>query len=258
MAVKPQQFIDLGNTPKKKTNGEKCKRSESTISDESEGFRGSVASAISDGDTTDSGVVDESIPRTKKAARPSTDASSHHPVVQGSDASGSEVFCSICNTIHCGPCNMTDNPENLAAYRLALLTRADNEPIEEKREAITLIETVLRDHGKLHLIDGQPLHLVERPPPAAVSVKQSNETSILHALPSAQPPVAPAASFSRSAPGKRVSARDGSSSSSAAARLAPSFMSRFRIDLSVKPSKPKPKPKPARLEALQQTSPIYA
>lgn len=129
---------------------------------------------------------------------------------------------------------MTDNPENLTAYRLALLTRADNEPIEEKvypslmrpfslidlsfqLEAITLIETVLRDHGKLHLIDGQPLHLVERPPPATV------ETSMLHARPSAQPPVAPAASFSRSAPGKRVSAPDGISSSSAAARPAPSF-----------------------------------
>ncbi|KDQ63375.1 hypothetical protein JAAARDRAFT_169132 [Jaapia argillacea MUCL 33604] len=80
-------------------------------------------------------------------------------------------FCGLCGSVH-GPgfCYMTESSENLAEYRQMLLVHADDEPIEDRRAAIEAIDETLHKRGCLHLIHGQPLHLI------GVPLRQSDPT----------------------------------------------------------------------------------
>ena len=93
--------------------------------------------------------------------------------------------CGLCGTTHDdGACFMTESAENLAEFRNILLSHAGDETIEERvrylihnayvctdapcttqRAAIAIIDETLHKRGKLHLIMGQPLYLVETPTP---------------------------------------------------------------------------------------------
>ncbi|TFY59851.1 hypothetical protein EVJ58_g5524 [Rhodofomes roseus] len=76
----------------------------------------------------------------------------------------SEPRCGLCGESHGDqPCDMTESPENLAQYRLMLLVHAGDEPVEDRRAAIQVIDETLHKRGMIHLIYGQPLHLLERP-----------------------------------------------------------------------------------------------
>lgn len=98
-------------------------------------------------------------------------------------------LCGLCGTKHGdGACYMTESSENLAEYRQMLILHAEDEPMEErvrvcqhsdnveanlllfffkkKQAAIRVIDETLFKRGKLHLIDGQPLHLLTKTPPA--------------------------------------------------------------------------------------------
>ncbi|OBZ79352.1 Chromatin remodeling factor mit1 [Grifola frondosa] len=93
-------------------------------------------------------------------------------------------LCGLCATRHgAGECRMTESPENLAHYRLMLLCHAGDEPLEERRAAIQAIDEALHKLGKIHLIYGQPLQLVETPPspqrkkPKMVTTSAASESS---------------------------------------------------------------------------------
>lgn len=94
--------------------------------------------------------------------------------------------CGLCGGQHGGEqCYMTNSPENLAEYRLMLILHAGDEPLEDRRAAIQAIDEALYKRGMIHLIYGQPLHLVEHPlkdqdPPPRKRSKQegSNGSSL--------------------------------------------------------------------------------
>ncbi|KZT75062.1 hypothetical protein DAEQUDRAFT_659936 [Daedalea quercina L-15889] len=75
-----------------------------------------------------------------------------------------EARCGLCGSYHGDqPCFMTESSENLAQYRLMLLVHAGDEPLEDRRAAIQVIDETLHKRGMIHLIYGQPLHIIERP-----------------------------------------------------------------------------------------------
>ena len=93
-----------------------------------------------------------------------------------------ENYCGLCGTIH-EPmaCHMVQTPDNLAAYRAMLMevTNEETEPIEIRvsglvqgllvcllivqRAAIQAIDETLLKMGKLDIIKGQPVYLVDKP-----------------------------------------------------------------------------------------------
>ncbi|EGO30851.1 hypothetical protein SERLADRAFT_444458 [Serpula lacrymans var. lacrymans S7.9] len=73
--------------------------------------------------------------------------------------------CGLCGLAHgSGSCLMTERSENLAEYRAILLKHGGDEPPEERASAIRLIDETLSKRGHIHLIFGQPLHLLEERP----------------------------------------------------------------------------------------------
>ncbi|TBU49968.1 SNF2 family N-terminal domain-containing protein [Dichomitus squalens] len=197
-AVFPQQTINLGDTPTKNKEKDKGKdkrrrksKGKSTGSDDSD-FHAPVSDAASDSDGTDDAVMDVDDIRMLPVSGlgspppPSMIASSKHGHSRPTHSDGlyhplspvhnrqrvselPEEFCGLCGNRHApGQCSMTESPENLATYRLILLSHAGDETIEERRAAIRVIDETLHRLGKIHLIYGQPLHLVETPPQPAV------------------------------------------------------------------------------------------
>jgi len=70
--------------------------------------------------------------------------------------------CGLCDLEHApGSCYMTESSENLAEYRRMLLIHAGDEPVEDRRAAIQVIDETLWKRNHLHLIHGQPLLLLE-------------------------------------------------------------------------------------------------
>ncbi|KAI0936745.1 hypothetical protein AcV5_004808 [Taiwanofungus camphoratus] len=83
--------------------------------------------------------------------------------LQSPQDSTSDSRCGLCGGQHGGnPCHMTNSSQNLAQYRYMLLVHAGDEPLDERRAAIQAIDETLHERGELHLIYGQPLHLVEK------------------------------------------------------------------------------------------------
>jgi len=72
------------------------------------------------------------------------------------------AVCAMCGNAHQGTCGMTENSENLVHYRHVLFTNETDEPFEERRDAIAIIDRTLEKRGQLSLIYNQPLRLVER------------------------------------------------------------------------------------------------
>lgn len=100
-----------------------------------------------------------------------------------------DFLCSLCGLSHGdGACYMTESSQNLAEYRQILILHADDEPMDERvrfifksypsptadlffgfqAAAIRVIDETLYKRGKIHLIDGQPLHLLEKNPSTIV------------------------------------------------------------------------------------------
>ncbi|RPD57040.1 hypothetical protein L227DRAFT_552450 [Lentinus tigrinus ALCF2SS1-6] len=179
----PQQSLDLGDTPTKekekekhKDKGKKKSKGKAAGSDDSD-FHAPMSDAASESDESDGDKMDvddlqmlpvpgsSSLAHKQKHHR--SDAS-HRPLppIQSRQGPGpGEEFCGLCATYHTpGQCTMTHSPENLAEYRLMLLQHAGDESIEERRAAIRVIDETLHRLGKINLIYGQPLHLVEMPP----------------------------------------------------------------------------------------------
>ncbi|KAI0639630.1 hypothetical protein C8Q77DRAFT_1082196 [Trametes polyzona] len=204
-AVFPHQSLDLDDMPTKEQNKpRKRKKSKGAESDDSD-FRGAVSDAASESDnaTGQSMVMDVDdiqmfqrrgssppVPLSSKYGPKHKGKSRHkrsdpnralspiHNRPKATDRPQGD-FCGLCGKIHPpGHCPMTESPENLAQYRLMLMQHAGDETIEERRAAIRVIDETLHRLGKINLIYGQPLHLVETPPqPIAVPI-QSNRRSL--------------------------------------------------------------------------------
>ncbi|KAI0801048.1 hypothetical protein C8Q74DRAFT_1364698 [Fomes fomentarius] len=188
-AVFPQQSLHLGDTPTKDKNKEKNKskkrkksKGKSTGSDDSD-FHAPLLRAGSDSDDTEDdmdvddirmlpvpefGSITPMPPMPVSKQKHKVSEVQHRPLSpihnrrQESD-SGAE-FCGLCGKDHApSHCSMTESPENLAQYRLMLMQHAGDETIEERRAAIRVIDETLHRLGKIHLIYGQPLQLVEVP-----------------------------------------------------------------------------------------------
>ncbi|KAL0951419.1 hypothetical protein HGRIS_008111 [Hohenbuehelia grisea] len=74
--------------------------------------------------------------------------------------------CGLCGQAHGaqeGDCPMTQKSEFLVEFRRILITSED-EPLEQRRMAIQAIDETLYQRGEVHLINGQPLFLVEEMP----------------------------------------------------------------------------------------------
>ncbi|KAI9513073.1 SNF2 family N-terminal domain-containing protein [Russula earlei] len=81
----------------------------------------------------------------------------------GLSAHSQEIdICAMCGNAHQGTCGMTEHSENLVQYRQILITNQTEEPFEERRDAIAMIDDTLKKRGQLHLIYDQPLRLVEK------------------------------------------------------------------------------------------------
>ncbi|KAF8497997.1 hypothetical protein JB92DRAFT_2985471 [Gautieria morchelliformis] len=77
------------------------------------------------------------------------------------DESDDERPCGLCKRNHgTGSCYMTQNPFNLAQYRLMLLSES-KELVEARRQAVQAIDSHLAARGLSHLIRGQPLAFFE-------------------------------------------------------------------------------------------------
>ncbi|CDO72994.1 hypothetical protein BN946_scf185007.g48 [Trametes cinnabarina] len=168
-AVFPQQTLDLDDTPMKDQNKPKKGRkfnSKSAGSDDSDfhAMMSDIASESDDAGDMRMDVDDIQLlqPRDSTPSAPSASKTENRPST--SDRPQGE-FCGLCHSFHPpGHCSMTESPENLAQYRLMLMQHAGDETIEERRAAIRVIDETLHRLGKINLIYGQPLHLVETPP----------------------------------------------------------------------------------------------
>ncbi|TCD65653.1 hypothetical protein EIP91_002326 [Steccherinum ochraceum] len=175
------QSMDLGDTPKDKNKKKKDKKAKKgkgkADADDSEAYAGSAAGSDDDSISNASVAPDDFVPSlVKSKAGPSAGGMTVplSPIVnqQGLPrASSSKVpktqsLCGLCGSVHeDGACFMTESPENLAEFRKILLSHAGDESIEERRAAIAIIDETLHKLGKLHLIFGQPLYLVDTPVP---------------------------------------------------------------------------------------------
>ncbi|KAA1471579.1 hypothetical protein DENSPDRAFT_799677 [Dentipellis sp. KUC8613] len=168
-ASKPQQSIFLEETPTKakpKGASKGPRRSQSRASDDSD-FHVERTSSTSLSDDSDS-VVPEPVPavhlgKGKSKEHESLAAPRIPPPQVPTTPDDNE--CSLCQSVHEGPCMMTENSENLAEYRRVLMY--DNvEPVEERRQAINIIDKVLNERGRIDLIADQPLRLLDPAIPA--------------------------------------------------------------------------------------------
>ncbi|KAI0778404.1 hypothetical protein BD413DRAFT_489884 [Trametes elegans] len=213
-AVFPHQSFDLGDTPTKEQDQEKPRRgrkskSKSAGSDDSD-FHAMLSDAGSESDDGGDSAMDmddiqmldpsgasppvtfaskSTKQRGVRHRHPDPTSSSESPTQharkKASDRQQGE-FCGLCGSIHpVGHCSMTESPENLAQYRLMLLQHAGDETIEERRAAIRVIDETLHRLGKINLIYGQPLYLVEAPPPPTAVPLQKQ--SIVDAHSSSRP-----------------------------------------------------------------------
>ncbi|OCH94711.1 hypothetical protein OBBRIDRAFT_746991 [Obba rivulosa] len=230
-AVFPQQNIDLEDSPAKdKPQKEKGKgRSKSIRSDESDGYAASDTPSEAESGSADNlmTVADDfaalfpllpgssspalplkeaKVKKRKRAHKPPLSPISNRPQPLQDDVEDSNKQCGLCGTRHQGPCYMTQSSENLAEYRHLLMVHAGDEPLEERRAAIQAIDETLYRRGKIHLIFGQPLYLVENPAPhnAAISHKKQ-KLDVSTSVPRPQ---------DRSAPGQKNSTSNGAGSSS--------------------------------------------
>ncbi|KAI0652071.1 SNF2 family N-terminal domain-containing protein [Trametes meyenii] len=191
-AVFPQQSLDLGDTPTKEQNKpKKGKKSKNKVagSDDSD-FHAALSDGPSESDGTGEVVMEEEdiqmldvrgpspqmplasthgLKKHKQKRFRNSDASAREPSPNLNRHKGSQrehgEFCGLCGKVHPpGHCSMTDSAENLAQYRLMLMQHAGDETIEERRAAIRVIDETLHRLGKISLIYGQPLHLIETPP----------------------------------------------------------------------------------------------
>ncbi|PCH33925.1 hypothetical protein WOLCODRAFT_130070 [Wolfiporia cocos MD-104 SS10] len=94
-------------------------------------------------------------------------------------------LCSLCGEQHPDAhCPAAASSENLAQYRLMLICHAGDESLEARRAAIDVIDETLHKRGMIHLIQGQPLHLVERPAkPVAPPPRKKQKIAASPALP---------------------------------------------------------------------------
>ncbi|KAI8990487.1 SNF2 family N-terminal domain-containing protein [Trametes punicea] len=201
-AVFPQSLsLDLGDTPTKEQNKPRKRRKwsgKSAGSDDSD-FHAVPSDAASESDDVPAAGMDiddipmldmrESSPAGPLGSKGGTKATALRrskqidrtlpPIdhrVRGPERQQGE-YCGLCGNIHpAGQCSMTESPENLAQYRLLLMQHAGDETIEERRAAIRVIDETLHRLGKINLIYGQPLHLVEAPPqPSPISLQKKTK-----------------------------------------------------------------------------------
>jgi len=103
-----------------------------------------------------------------------------------------EAVCGLCGTQHGDTqCFMTNSPENLAQYRLMLLLHAGDESLQDRRAAIQAIDEALFKRGKIHLIYGQPLRLVEQATKATKPTVKKHKKVGLGLFEPSQPPTLP-------------------------------------------------------------------
>ncbi|KAI0654200.1 SNF2 family N-terminal domain-containing protein [Cubamyces menziesii] len=212
-AVFPQQSLDLGDTPTKdqnKSRKRKHSRSKSAGSDGDSDFHAVQSDVASESDNTAAEVMDiddvhmldargssPPVPlatkrgfKTTARRRQKNHDRTLSPIDNRQHASERQQgeFCGLCGKVHQpGHCSMTESPENLAQYRLMLMQHAGDETLEERRAAIRVIDETLHRLGKIHLIYGQPLHLVETPPqPAVMPVQKKPKPDIQNTRPAVQ------------------------------------------------------------------------
>ncbi|KAI0048335.1 hypothetical protein FA95DRAFT_1517538 [Auriscalpium vulgare] len=227
-ASKPQQNLDLDDTPKKsKAKGKKRKSRED--SDESDGYLEPASRSPEKSDSDGLGSAsDDLVPglskQGHKRARTSippqalSSPQSHHnelPYLGGEPID--DPLCGLCGERHDGECFMTGSSENLREYR-KMLFEATDEPIEERREAIEIIDKTLNRRGDMHLIYGQPLRLVDPGTgqgPTALSTnpgRNSSSPKSRHTAASEPSrPTTPAAASSNARPGPTSGLSNGSS-----------------------------------------------
>ncbi|THH02604.1 hypothetical protein EW026_g282 [Hermanssonia centrifuga] len=165
-AVFPQ-IQDLGDTPKKdKEKGKQKGKGKSKASPLESGDEYSIGDLPTDGATSDSGgsVVSEGAAlelsqlivkqHKKKKSRHLDDAAATHLVSNHAEPPDESLrTCGLCGLSHPNTkCYMTESSENLAGYRNILLTHAGDEPLEDRRAAISVIDETLFKRGKLHLV----------------------------------------------------------------------------------------------------------
>ncbi|KAF8973574.1 hypothetical protein BDZ97DRAFT_1690769 [Flammula alnicola] len=86
--------------------------------------------------------------------------------------------CGLCGQRHGpGECPMIERSENLAEYREMLILHADDEPWEERSQAVRAIDEILHKRGHLSLIAGQPLHPLPKSTPAPSLPKKTQRSS---------------------------------------------------------------------------------
>ena len=208
-ALSTQQKYDLEDSPTKdKSKAKKQDRSKSIISDDSDAYMDTFSMA-SDNEVTDdfTMVMDDVAPKSTQPVHASINGASRllepppqyrTPENQRSVAvqDREQRECGLCGTRHAGPCTMTESSENLAEYRMLLFNQAKDEDIEERvcdlvvsslfdvlrsyacqRAAIRAIDETLSQRGRIDLIYGQPLQLVEPSPNSAPPVKNGKSRS---------------------------------------------------------------------------------
>ncbi|EIN14062.1 hypothetical protein PUNSTDRAFT_140446 [Punctularia strigosozonata HHB-11173 SS5] len=179
-ALAAQQQLSVAVPPPKVTAVQKAK-APSVASDEGSEFAGSATP----NDDTES-ETDEPLDPAELAPHMKGKAALPVERMQEDDV------CGLCGLQHdVGGCYMTESSENLAEYRHIILVHAVDEPLEERRAAIRAIEEVLYRRGAIHLIRGQPLHLLE--PQSAVDFRRTADG--LHSNPTDPQPrgIAPSA-----------------------------------------------------------------
>jgi chromodomain-helicase-DNA-binding protein 4 len=145
-------LIDFDDTPVK--GRKKSHKSNSTVSDESEEYTGSVV-GVSDGEDTDDAaplpsgellaLTDEAHTKNETPKRTNIEGIAgtsrnrdtaplspiHNTKHNGYEAGN--PMCSLCGIRHGDDaCYMTESSENLAEYRQMLILHADDEPIEDR------------------------------------------------------------------------------------------------------------------------------
>ncbi|CAA7268012.1 unnamed protein product [Cyclocybe aegerita] len=88
--------------------------------------------------------------------------------------------CGLCGQRHgSGQCAMVERSENLAEYREMLTLHADDEPWEERKAAVQVIDEILHARGHISLIAGQPLHPLAKPIPQPSVPKKVNASKAI-------------------------------------------------------------------------------
>ncbi|KAI9461026.1 hypothetical protein BJY52DRAFT_1168379 [Lactarius psammicola] len=181
-----QTFDFLDSPPKSKFRGKKRKKSQSTASESDVYINANLSQSENSSDEPFqvdleqdiAGLRNPVVGTPKKSvgssrngflpppASASVTRSTPTPTWPGSHGAaarreGTDV-CAMCGNTHQGTCGMTEHSENLVHYRRLLFTNETDEPFEERRDAIAIIDHTLEKRGQLHLVYNQPLRLVEK------------------------------------------------------------------------------------------------